>query len=243
MAAVSARQAVVLCGGKGTRAWPSTAEVPKPLLSVGDVPVLRHLLELYASQGIREFVLAAGFRRELIEEFASTLPGDWKATVVDTGEDTGTGARIQQCRDFVDDTFFATYADGLGDVDLHALLAFHEHHPGAATVTTVPLRSQYGTLVCDGDDRVTAFEEKPTLDGHWINAGFFVFDQRAFDAWHGDDLERDVLPALSMAGELFAFRHHGFWKSMDTYKDALELTALCRDGTAPWLTSATSASS
>jgi glucose-1-phosphate cytidylyltransferase len=236
-------QAVVLCGGKGLRARPESAELPKPLLPVAGQPVLRHVLELYASQGVHEFVLAAGFRQDLIEEFAGTLPANWKATVVDTGDDTNTGARIEKCRDHLGDTFLATYADGLSDIDLHALLEFHERHLGAATVTTVPLPSQYGTLVCDDDGRVSAFAEKPTLDDHWINAGFFVFDQRSFDSWHGDDLERDVLPGLSSAGELFAFRHRGFWKSMDTYKDALELTALCRAGTPPWLTSATSASS
>jgi glucose-1-phosphate cytidylyltransferase len=245
MAFVSAMQAVILCGGKGLRAWPETAEVPKPLLPVAGTPVLRHVLDLFAAQGIREFVLAAGFRHELIAEFAGTLPSDWITTVVDTGEDTNTAARIEKCRDHLGDTFLATYADGLSDVDLHALVAFHRDHPGAATVTTVPLQSQYGRLVCDDDGRVRAFHEKPTLDDHWINAGFFVFDQRAFDddLWRGDDLERDVLPSLTAAGELFAYRHRGFWKSMDTYKDALELTALCRDGTAPWLTSATSASS
>ncbi|MCU1459995.1 MAG: glucose-phosphate cytidylyltransferase [Acidimicrobiales bacterium] len=236
-------QAAILCGGKGTRAWPYTAEVPKPLLQVAGKPVLLHVLELYAAQGVHDFVLAAGFKHELISEFARTLPDDWKVNVVDTGEETNTGERLVLVRELLEDTFFATYADGLGNVDLVSLLEFHRDHAGAASVTTVPLPSQYGTLLCDDDGRVERFLEKPVLRDHWINAGFFVLDQRAFQLWSGDDLERTVLPGLSAVGELFAYRHDGFWKSMDTYKDALELTALCGDGTAPWLRSAAGASS
>ena len=233
---------VVLCGGKGTRAYPHTVEVPKPLLPVGGKPVLLHVLELYASQGFHDFVLAAGFKGELIAEFARTLPNEWLVDVVDTGEDAGTGTRLSRCRGLVGETFFATYADGLGDVDLGSLLRFHQHHPGMGTVTTVPLPSQYGTLVSDGEGRVSEFREKPVLRDHWINGGFFVFDRHAFDLRPGDDLERHVLPALGAAGELFAYRHHGFWKSMDTYKDALELTSLCADGDPPWIRSPVPAS-
>src|SRR5437899_3288140 len=116
---------VLLCGGKGTRAYPHTVDLPKPLLEVAGRPVLRHVLELYAQQGFRDFVLAAGFKAELIEEFARSLPDGWHADVRDTGEDAGTGTRILRCRDDVGDTFFATYADGLGDVDLEALRRFH----------------------------------------------------------------------------------------------------------------------
>jgi glucose-1-phosphate cytidylyltransferase len=240
---VSAMQAVVLCGGKGTRAWPQTAEVPKPLLPVAGRPVVGHVLDVFAGQGVTDFVLAAGVRHDLIAEFAAQEPPPRRVEVIDTGEDTGTGGRIRRCLDRVGPTFFATYADGLSDVDLAALLAFHHDHGGAATLTTVPLPSPYGTLDCDDDGRVRRFREKPTLLDRWINGGFFVFEQRALASTAGDDLERDVLPALSDAGELFAYRHRGFWKSMDTYKDALELTALCQDGSAPWLRSAVDASS
>jgi glucose-1-phosphate cytidylyltransferase len=225
---------LILCGGKGTRAYPHTLEVPKPLLEVAGEPILRHVMDLYAGQGYLDFVLAAGFKAELIEQFAATLPGSWRVDVIDTGEETGTGERVHRCRALLGETFFATYADGVGDVDVDALLAFHLAHPGSATVTTVPLRSQYGTLVSDRDGRVREFHEKPVLPDHWINAGFFVFDQRVFELWNGDDLEREVLPALGASGELFAYRHEGFWRSMDTYKDALELTSLCADGRAPW---------
>jgi glucose-1-phosphate cytidylyltransferase len=225
---------VILCGGKGTRAYPYTTDLPKPLLDVADRPILEHVMAIYAEQGYRDFVLAAGFRADLIEEFAARLPSSWHVEVADTGEDTNTGGRVAKVRDVAGETFFLTYGDGLGDVDLPALASFHAAHSGAATVTTVPLPSQYGTIECDTDGRVRRFREKPRLPDHWINAGFMVVDQRAFDHWAGEDLEREVLPALGAEGELFAYRHTGFWKSMDTYKDALELTALAGDGHPPW---------
>ncbi len=228
---------VILCGGKGTRAYPHTLEVPKPLLEVSDRPVLRHLMEVYAGQGFTDFVLAAGYKLPLVQAFAAELPTGWDVEVVDTGEDTNTGGRVRQLADQVGDDFFLTYADGLGNVDLAGLLDFHRGHAGAATLTTVPLPSQYGTLKLDGDGRVHGFKEKPRLPDHLINAGFFVFDQRAFDLWPdpGEDLERDVLPALGALDELFAFRHLGFWKSMDTFKDAVDLGSLCAEGPGPWL--------
>ena len=227
--------AVILCGGRGTRAYPHTVDLPKPLLEVHDRPILAHLLEIYALQGFRRFVLAAGFLVDKVAEFADTCPADWEVTVVDTGESTNTGGRVLGVRDHVGPRFFVTYGDGLGDVDLHALLAFHEAHEGLATMTTVPLPSQYGTIEVSGNGRVSAFKEKPRLPDHLINAGFFVFEDRVFDDWPGDDLERDVLPALGERRVLFAHRHDGFWKSMDTYKDSQELTELCRAGDPPWL--------
>jgi glucose-1-phosphate cytidylyltransferase len=230
-------QTVILCGGMGTRAYPHTLEVPKPLLEVGDRPVLAHLMEIYAAQGFTSFVLAAGYKLALVESFAEGLPSAWDVAVVDTGEATNTGGRVRQVADRVGDDFFVTYADGLGNVDLGALRDFHRAHPGAATLTTVPLPSQYGTIDVDDAGRVHRFKEKPRLADHLINAGFFVFDRRAFDLWPdpGEDLEREVLPALGDADELFAFRHLGFWKSMDTYKDAVDLGAFCADGPGPWL--------
>ncbi len=234
---------VILCGGKGTRAYPHTTEVPKPLLEVAGRPVLQHVMEIYAGQGFRSFILSAGFKADLIREFADSMPRDWEVDVVDTGVDTNTGGRVIGVRDMVGDTFFATYSDGLGDVELGSLLAFHSAHAGAATLTTVPLPSQYGTIEYAPDGRIENFREKPVLADHWINGGFFVFDRRAFDLWQGDDLEREVLPALGAAGELYAYRHAGFWKSMDTYKDALDLSALAQDGRHPWARSVTPASS
>jgi glucose-1-phosphate cytidylyltransferase len=234
---------LILCGGKGTRAYPLTTQVPKPLLEVAERPVLQHVMEIYAAQGFTSFVLAAGFKLDMIDDFAHTLPTEWKVDVVDTGVDTNTGGRIARCREQLGDTFFATYSDGLADIDLEALLASHRTHEGSATLTTVPLPSQYGTIVFGSDGGVSSFREKPVLGDHWINGGFFVFDQGAFKHWAGEDLERDVLPALGAAGELYAYQHRGFWKSMDTYKDALELTALVVEGKGPWTRSETSTSS
>lgn len=227
---------VILCGGKGTRAYPHSLEVPKPLLTVAGRPVLWHVMELYAAQGFNEFVLAAGYKADMVRSFAKDLPASWSVEVVDTGEETNTGGRVIRCRDRVSDTFFVTYADGLGDVDLEALLAFHRAHDGVATLTSVPMPSQYGTLELDMTAKVRHFREKPRLPEHLINAGFFVFDQAAFDLWAGEDLEREVLPYLGDLGRLYAYRHNGFWKSMDTYKDSQELSALCGDdGHGPWI--------
>lgn len=240
---------LILCGGKGTRAYPHTVDLPKPLLEVAGRPVLRHVMDIYASQGFVEFVLAAGFKHELIEAFARELPRSWAVDVVDTGLDTNTGGRVAGCRHLLGERAFVTYGDGVGDVDLRAELAFHEAHPGAATVTVVPLPSQYGTIEFGPDGRAHSFLEKPRLREHWINAGFFVIDDRAFDLGWGEDLERDALPSLGAGGHLYAYRHDGFWKSMDTYKDALELGELCVAGEtgpelrAPWLRSMDDASS
>jgi glucose-1-phosphate cytidylyltransferase len=226
---------LILCGGKGTRAYPRTLELPKPLLDVGGRPVLGHVMDIYARQGFCDFVLAAGFKVELIRDFARTLPDSWQVEVVDTGVDTNTGGRVRQCASRMGDRYFLTYADGLGDVDLGRLLDSHLDTPGSATVTVVPLPSQYGTIDFDADGRVVRFTEKPRLPDYWINAGFFVLDQRAAQWFVGEDLERDVLPALGGAGELYSHRHDGFWKSMDTHKDALELSALCEaNDRPPW---------
>lgn len=228
---------VILCGGLGTRAYPLTREVPKPLLEVAGEPILLHVLRIYAGQGFTDFVLSAGYLAEEIEAFADDLPEDWDVEVVDTGVDTNTGGRILKCRDRLSGTFFANYSDGLGDVDLGALLSFHRSHEGSATLTSVPLPSPYGTIDTDRDGRVTGFREKPSLRDHEINGGYFVFDEDVFGSWQGEDLEREVLPALASEGQLYTFQHPGFWRSMDTYKDALELTELARSGeTPPWLT-------
>lgn len=235
--------ALILCGGRGTRALPHTAELPKPLLDIAGDPILRHLMNVFAAQGCRSFVLAGGFRADMLREFARTLPSGWSVEVVDTGEGTGTAERVALCRDLVSDPTFVTYGDGLANIDLDALLASHRAHGRPATVTTVPLPSPFGTLDIAEDGSVTRFDEKPTLRGHWINAGFFVFDRRTEDDWHGQDLEREVLPALAARGQLHAYRHEGFWRSMDTYKDALELSALAVEGSAPWMVSAAPASS
>jgi glucose-1-phosphate cytidylyltransferase len=228
-------QALILCGGRGVRAWPATAEVPKPMLTVGDRPVLHHVMDIFATQGVHEFVLAAGYRRGVIEEYVDKLPTSWSVKVIDSGADADTGDRVVACLDQMSEEFFLTYGDGVGDIDLAALVDRHHSHGGAATVTVVPLPSQYGTLDVDADGRVTDFREKPSLPDHLINAGFFVVSRAAFDPTMAGSLERDILPDLGRRGELFVYRHNGFWRSMDTYKDIAELDRLAtREGT-PWL--------
>jgi glucose-1-phosphate cytidylyltransferase len=225
----------ILCGGRGTRAWPATAEVPKPMLEVGGRPVLRHVMEIYARQGFTDFVLATGYRGDVIAEWARTLPAEWSVDCLDTGVEADTGERMRACAERTDGTFFATYGDGLGDVDVNALLGRHREHGGGATVTVVPLPSQYGTIDTDDADRVVAFREKPQLRDHWINAGFFVLDPAELLATRGPSLERDVLPSLAADGKLYVYRHDGFWKSMDTHKDVTELNALAGEEGQPWL--------
>jgi glucose-1-phosphate cytidylyltransferase len=225
---------VILCGGKGTRSYPFTEYFPKPMMPICGTPILVHLMRIYARQGFREFVLSAGHRQEILEDYFHGRFGEWSIDIVDTGGDADTGDRISRVADYVGDTFFATYGDGLGDIDLHDLLAFHAAAGGLATVTSVPLRSQYGTVSFDSNGQVSRFHEKPVIREHWINAGFFVFEKRAFRHWHGHNLETDVLPRLAAERQLFTFLHHGFWKSMDTSKDQQELERLYRDGEAAW---------
>lgn len=228
---------LILCGGRGNRAYPDTREVPKPLLTVGGLPIVEHVMAVYERHGCRRFVLATGYLTELFSERYTRHGGSSEVVVVDTGRDSDTGLRVslaaEHCRG---DRFFATYGDGVGNVDLSGLLRFHVDTGSWFTVTTVPLPSQYGTLVTDGTGRVVDFREKPRLEDHWINAGFFVVERKAFDVWAGDNLERDVLPDLADRGVLYAYRHHGFWRSMDTYKDRQELDGLASADPVPWLT-------
>jgi glucose-1-phosphate cytidylyltransferase len=216
---------VILCGGLGTRAYPYTRDLPKALMLVAGVPIVEQVMRTYAAHGFDEFVLALGYRKELIVDYFRER-GGWNVACVDTGDDADTGTRVRRCLDHVGGCFHVTYCDGLGDVDLPALVAFHERHSGAASVTSVPLRSQFGILESDAEDRVTRFVEKPVLPGYWVNAGFFVFDRVAVADTGGHNLERDVLPALADRGDLRVFRHRGFWRSMDTYKDHVELEGL-----------------
>jgi glucose-1-phosphate cytidylyltransferase len=230
---------VILCGGKGTRAYPFTEYLPKPMLPVAGTPILVQVMRLFAAQGIKDFVLSVGYRKEVIRDYFEGKQTDWNIELVDTGVDTDTGGRILGCRDVVGKTFLATYADGLSDVSIPALLDFHQSHPGPATITTVPLRSQYGTLSTDDAGRVLSFREKPILREHWINAGFFVFDRGVFDHWEGADLERQVFPHLAKQGLVYAHRHEGFFKSLDSYKDQIEFEQLVQNGETPWIVTPT----
>lgn len=222
---------VILCGGQGTRAYPYTKRMPKALMEVDDVPIVEQVMRIYASFGYWDFVLSVGYLKEYIMEYFDRAQHryGWRVRCVDTGDTTDTGGRILGVRDYVTPTFHATYCDGLGDVDLDELVRFHNEHGELATMTAVPLRSQYGIVGFEGGGRVTHFEEKPIIRDRWINAGFFVFESEVFDKWEGGNLERDVLPALADDRHVFIYQHNGFWRSMDTHKDQQELTPLWQE--------------
>lgn len=228
---------VVLCGGRGTRLREKTESIPKPLVEIGGRPIVWHVIGIYAAQGFDRFLLATGYLGEQVERFVAeeAWPDGVTVECVDTGLDTPTGGRIAALGERLSGgTFCATYADGVADVDLRALLDGHRASGAAATVTVVRPDLQWGVAELDGD-RVTGFVEKPRSE-HWINGGFFCFEPAALGEIGPDSvLERGPLERLAAAGELHAFRHEGFWDCMDTYKDAVTLDDLWRGGEAPWL--------
>lgn len=227
-------QTLILCGGLGTRAYPYTHYLPKPMLPINGSPMLMHVMRSFANQGHKDFVLSLGYNKHVIIDYFDRKALDWNIEFVDTGADTNTGGRIYGCRHILESRFLATYCDGLSDVALGDVLRFHDSHAGLATITSVPLTSQYGTLEFNDSGRIRSFREKPVLKGHWINAGFFVFDREVFDYWKGNDLEREVFPNLAREGLLYGYQHTGFFKSMDSYKDQQELEKLVLDGDVPW---------
>lgn len=229
---------IILCGGRGTRLRERTREIPKPLVEIGGEPIVGHVIGLYAAQGFQRFLLATGYKGDLIERY--TRARDWPEGVsvecVDTGPDTPTGGRLHLLEDRLAGagTFCATYADGLADIDLDRLLAFHAGHGALASMTVVRPVLQFGVAQLDGEDRVRGFTEKPRSE-HWINGGFFCFEPAALAHMAQDSvLERDPLRGLAAAGQLRAHRHEGFWECMDTYKDAVALNDLWASGQAPW---------
>jgi glucose-1-phosphate cytidylyltransferase len=232
---------------------------PKPMVEIGGKPILWHIMSIYAAHGITEFVLALGYRGDMIKQYFLTFCAsnndvsielgsgkttihdnhspDWTVHMVDTGLFTQTGGRLKRLRRWVEDDepFCFTYGDGVADIDIAAAVAFHESHGGLATVSSVRSPARFGRLVFDGD-RVTQFFEKPESGEGWINGGFFVLNTRAIDYIEGDDTiwERDAVERLSRAGQLFAYRHYGFWSCMDTLKEKNYLEDLWKTGEAPW---------
>jgi glucose-1-phosphate cytidylyltransferase len=231
-------KAVILAGGLGTRMGPETATRPKPLVEIGGQPILWHILKIFQAHGISDFVVCAGYAGNLLAEYFAREQGEpWRVQVVDTGEMTATGGRLKRVRDLVgDDTFLMTYGDGVADVRLPELLAFHRQQDALVTLTAVQPHMPFG-LVSFADDgaRVVGFQEKPRLDGLWVNSGFFVIEPRALDFVEGDDdaWEEGPLARIAGEGQLAAFKHPGFWQCMDTPRDRQLLERLWRDG-APW---------
>jgi len=250
----------ILAGGLGTRLAEETLVRPKPMVEIAERPILWHIMKHAASHGIGEFVVALGYKGEMIKQYflnyrrlAGALSVDlasgvvteggetaepWQVHLVDTGLQTQTGGRLRRLREWVGEgTFLATYGDGLADVDLQALLAFHRSHGKLATVTAVRPPARFGGLVFEGD-RVVEFTEKPQTGEGWINGGFFVLEPAALDYIDGDDTiwERGPLERLARDRELMAFRHPGFFQPMDTLRERQQLEELWQGGRAPWRT-------
>lgn len=248
----------ILAGGLGSRMGEETVLRPKPMVEIGGRPILWHIMKLYASYGYDDFVIAAGYRGEFIKRWMSdyaTLSGDitvrlrdgrvlvrnsscedWTVHVVDTGPMTNTGGRIKRLHSWVDSsTFMLTWGDGVSDVDLKALMAFHRSHGRIATMTAVRPPARYGHITTEGD-RIVEFSEKPQLGEGWINGAFFVLEPEVFDYIDNDDTqwEREPLERLAKDGELMAYRHHGFWQCMDTPRERHILEELWRAQSAPW---------
>jgi glucose-1-phosphate cytidylyltransferase len=227
---------VILCGGRGTRLRERTEAVPKALVEIGGRPILWHVIQIYAAQGFERFLLATGYMGGTVAEFASAerWPQGVEVDCIDTGLDTPTGGRVAALDErLAGEPFCVTYADGVADVDLGALLYFHGEGGSLATVTVVQPDLQWGVAELSGDV-VTGFVEKPRSE-HWINGGFLCFEPGVFDYLGPDSvLEREPLSRLAADCQLRAFRHEGFWDCMDTYKDAVVLNDLWAGGRAPW---------
>lgn len=252
-------KAVILAGGFGTRLSEETVLRPKPLVDIGGVPILWHIMKIFHHQGVREFVICLGYKGYLIKEFFANYllhrsdvtldfsddtvfyhnrrAENWKVTLVDTGEATMTGGRLKRVAAHLDgQRFFMTYGDGLANIDLQALLKCHLEQKRWATVTSVRPPGRFGALDVKQDGSVAGFIEKPSGDGGMINGGFFVLEPEVLDLIDGDAtvFEGQPLETLALSGQLAAYRHSGFWQPMDTLRDKSQLEELWRSGVAPW---------
>ncbi len=250
---------VILAGGMGTRIAEESAVRPKPLVEIGGMPILWHLMKIYSFFGVNDFIICCGYKGYLIKEFFSNYylhcadvtfdmaknsmevhhcsAEPWRVTLVSTGEKSQTGGRLKRVQSYVDDeeAFCFTYGDGLGNVNIPDLIRFHHQEGAIATLTAVQPQGRFGALDLD-QNRVVAFQEKPKGDGSWINGGFFVLSPKVFDYIDGDKTvwEQEPLMTLARQGALSAYRHHGFWQPMDSLRDKEVLNALWESGAAPW---------
>lgn len=250
---------VILAGGLGTRLSEETVLKPKPMVEVGGMPVLWHIMKIYSTFGYNDFIVCLGYKGYMIKEYFANYflhksnvtidlknnainvheseAEDWKITLIDTGSDTMTGGRIKRIKQYTNnEPFLLTYGDGLGNVQIDELVAFHKAHGGLCTVTSAQPSGRFGALGVDENNKVTTFHEKPKGDGAWINAGFFVCEPTVIDYIEGDEttFEREPLEQLASQGQLHTFKHYGFWKPMDTLRDKQELDADYSSGNAKW---------
>ena len=253
-------KAVILAGGLGTRIAEETYLIPKPMIEIGGMPIIWHIMKTYSAHGVNDFIICCGYKGYVIKEYfanyslhMSNVTFDvannetavhqnyadpWKVTVVDTGEHTATGGRLKRIYEYVkdDELFCCTYGDGVGDVDITSLVRFHRAHGKQATLTATRPPGRYGALKIDSDGSVERFEEKPEGDGSWINGGFFVLTPAAIGRVSSDSSswEAESLPRLARDNELAAFKHHGFWQPMDTLREKNLLNDLWAADQAPW---------
>jgi len=250
-------KAVILAGGLGSRISEETDSRPKPMIEIGGKPILWHIMKIYSKYGINDFVVCLGYKGYIIKEYFANYflhmsdvtidiknnkteihqinAEPWKITLIDTGEKTMTGGRIKRIKNYVDDTFCLTYGDGLSDIDIPATVEFHKKNGLLATMTAVQPPGRFGAMSLD-KNKVKKFEEKPKGDSSWVNGGFFVFEPKVLDYIKNDYsiLERQTLEDLAKDGQLGAFKHSGFWQSMDTLRDKNILEELWKSGKAPW---------
>ena len=230
---------IILAGGLGTRISEETENKPKPMVLIGDKPLLWHVMNIFAEQGFKDFIIATGYKSEVIESWAEEILEPWNARILNTGIESQTGDRVRKCMEaFPEDRYFVTYGDGLGNVDLRALLRTHLYNKKIATVTAVRPPARFGVLAIE-NSMVTHFGEKDQASSGWINGGFFVFEREIasyIPANSSEVLEANTLPRLARDGELVANLHFGFWKPMDTLREKNELEALLGNGAVPWLT-------
>lgn len=255
-------KAVILAGGFGSRLSEETQTKPKPMVEIGDKPILWHILKIYASYGVNDFIICCGYKGYVIKEYfknyslhmsdvifstdSNTVEviqkntEKWKITLIDTGENTMTGGRLKKVSTYLKDeeAFCFTYGDGVGNINISNLIAFHKKHKKLATVTAVRPQARYGAITFGPNDQVDHFEEKPEGDGSWINGGFFVLHPSIINKISDDQTswENETLVTLAKEGQLFAYKHHGFWMPMDTLRDKILLNNLWNSKKAYWKT-------
>lgn len=251
---------VILAGGFGTRISEESHLKPKPMIEIGERPILWHIMKIYSSHGFNDFIICLGYKGYYIKEYfahyflhESDITFDfrdkeqrvihthsaepWSVTLVNTGGNTMTGGRVKRVRDYIgNDSFMLTYGDGVSDINIRALVDYHRTHGKLATVTSIQPSGKFGALDLDSNNLVHSFQEKPKGDGAWINGGFFVMEPEVLNYISGDTtvLEKEPLEGLARDGQLVAYKHSGFWHSMDTLRDRNQLEDLWNSGVAPW---------
>jgi len=230
-------KAVILAGGLGTRISEETYIKPKPMIEIGGMPLLWHIMKTYSFYGINDFIICCGYKAEVIKEYFNSFDSDtWNVQLVDTGLDTMTGGRLKKIQNYVnDETFCFTYGDGLADISITDLIKFHKNNQATATVTAVQPPARFGALELN-KNKVVSFREKPPGDVNWINGGFFVLEPSVFDYIDDDSTvwEKEPLENLARNNQLFAYKHSGFWQPLDTLKEKNKLENLWSSGNPPW---------